>query len=141
MFDTYDENANAIADKRAECVTPRGVLKKIHNIITRYAQPTIPYEIHMPTGGWDGKPDGYVNPIPWDERDFDWFFQPGKVYSDKSKSLFTKYANLHLGRAYELMSARDYYWDVFHRGETDVSEPASGKYQKPLASELTLHYK
>ena len=40
--------------------------------------------------------------------DFEWFYQRGKVYSDREKSRFTKYVNLHLGRAYEVMSPKDY---------------------------------
>ena len=42
------------------------------------------------------------------EDDYPWFEQKGKVYVDPSMSKFTKYANLHLGRAYEVMSAKDY---------------------------------
>ena len=41
--------------------------------------------------------------------DFDWFEQKGKVYSKFDEySRFTKYANLHLGRAYEVMTPREY---------------------------------
>lgn len=45
-----------------------------------------------------------------DDGDYKWFDQSGKVYSHwTDKSLFTKYANLHLGRAYEVMTGKEYY--------------------------------
>lgn len=108
MFDTFDENANDISEKRRECVTPRGVLRKIRKLVYDYATLEIPYEIHMPTGGWDGHPSGYINRVPVGDRDFDWFKQDGNVYSDSTKSEFSKYVNLHLGLAYEKMSPKDY---------------------------------
>ena len=116
--------ARKIHDSRSDYVTPRGALKKIYGIVMN-AGSTIDHMIHKPTGGWND------NPVPMDERDFDWFFQPGKVYSDKDKSQFTKYTNLHLGRAYEVMSARDYYFMVEYQNE-NAPEPESGMYEKNL---------
>lgn len=79
----------------------------------------------MPTGGWNN------NNVPMEERDFDWFRQSGNVYSDKNKSPFTKYTNLHLGLAYEKMTPKDYYYKVEHRGE-QVEAPDDGVYRKNL---------
>ena len=90
LFDAYNANANSIASTRRKCVTPRGVLKKIYNIV------------------WNFGEDGGIQKVGITESEFSWFYQKGKVYSDSSKSMFTKYVNLHLGRAYEVMSAKDY---------------------------------
>lgn len=117
MFETFDRNANDISDRRHECVTPRGVLKKIFHIVYDSTE-TIPHEIYTPTGGWSDD-----NIVPMEDRDFDWFHQIGKVYSDKGKSPFTKYVNLHLGRAYDVMSAREWHYMIEHMGETDVDVP------------------
>ena len=57
--------------------------------------------------------------------DFDWFEQKGKVYSKFDEySRFTRYTNLHLGRAYEVMSGKEY---CELMGQTSVD----GKYTKP----------
>ena len=70
-----------MAKKRTECVLPRGVLEKIWHIVN------------------DGVPlEDVVDRKETD--DFPWFYQRGKVYSDSSKKVFSKYINLHLGRAY-----------------------------------------
>ena len=109
LYGGFNEVSEEISSRRTSCVTPRGVLCKIYQLVNN-AEATINYEIHMPTGGWDDDPpgSGYLNPVPIGDRDFDWFHQRGNVYSDKDKSPFTKYPNLHLGRAYEVMSAADY---------------------------------
>lgn len=122
VWEALSGSALDIRENRSDCVTPRGVLKKIYGIVMT-AGSTIDYKIHRPTGGWDED-----NPVPVEERDFDWFHQRGKVYSDRSKSDFTKYANLHLGLAYELMSAKDYHF----LAEPSASEPESGEYLKNL---------
>ena len=54
------------------------------------------------------------------------------MYSDKEKSPFTKYTNLHLGRAYEVMSPKDYWNKVLHRGEQNPVQPEEGQYVKDL---------
>ena len=90
LFDAYNVNANLIASTRKECVTPRGVLGKIYAIVQNFGN------------------DGGIQKNGITENGFSWFYQKGKVYSDPSKSMFTKYVNLHLGRAYEVMSAKDY---------------------------------
>jgi hypothetical protein len=54
-----------------------------------------------------------------------WFYQKGKVYSDSSKSTFSKYANLHLGRAYELITPREYCELM------NVVKESGGNYVKP----------
>ena len=131
VWDALSGSALDIRENRSDCVTPRGVLRKIYGIVMN-AGSTIDYNIHRPTGGWDDIPDGHVNPVPVEERDFDWFHQRDKVYSDRSKSAFTKYANLHLGLAYELMSARDYHFLVEHKNEPSAPEPESGEYLKNL---------
>lgn len=81
IWDAYKQNSVDIRNFRKDCVSPRGVLKKIYDIIHH----DLPTEISDNTTG-----------------DFDWFYQKGKVYSDSDKSTFTKYVNLHLGRAYEV---------------------------------------
>ena len=47
------------------------------------------------------------------DGDYVWFEQPGKVYSHWDKweesNKYTKYVNLHLGRAYKVMSGREYF--------------------------------
>ena len=63
----------------------------------------------------------------------DWFFQPGKVYSDSSKSLFTKYTNLHLGRAWDVMTAKEYYELT---GNGMVSDSTGTTYTKPEIGEF-----
>ena len=73
-------------------MTPRGVLEKIYGIVARR----------------DGFSRSDIEDIS-QAGDFDWFHQPGNEY-DKSmfESPWTSHVNLHLGRAYETMSVRDY---------------------------------
>ena len=125
LWTTYNTTSGNIYSRRRECVTPREVLKKIYNIIYVQASATIPAAIHSPTGGfsnWQNLPIGTV--------DFDWFKQDGNVYSDHDKSMFTKYPNLHLGRAFEVMSPKD--WCDF------ISSSGSGneRYVKPSGIDL-----
>lgn len=88
VFDELDKNAHSISDNRKDCTSPRGVLLKLYNIITEFGD----------------------NSEIWDNAygDFDWFKQKGKVYSDSSKSTYTKYTNLHLGASYNAMTPREY---------------------------------
>lgn len=91
-------------------MTPRGVLKKINAIVRGFGTAS-GYELNSVNDTSTG--------------DFGWFYQPGKVYSDSSKSVFTKYVNLHLGRAYEQMTPIEY---CGLSGRTDAE---SGKWTKP----------
>ena len=103
LWKDYDAISRQIADGRRECVTPRGVLKKIHDIVA------------------SGVPNDDI--LANSSGDFDWFKQRGKVYSDSDKSPWTKYVNLHLGRAYDVMTAKDYC--------ELMKLPVDGKYIKP----------
>lgn len=122
LWNDYDQRSKDIASSRIECTTPRGVLTKVHSFVYDTTKGVL-NDIHRPTGGWT------FNDVPVEDRDFDWFKQEGKVYSDKEKSAFTKYANLHIGRAYEVMSERDYQEKVVHRGEQNWV-PEDGSYKK-----------
>lgn len=106
LWEKYRRNSHDIKEQRAECVTPRGVLKKMYYMV--YGT--------MPSDEIDGNGNG----------DFDWFFQKGNVYSDSDKSKFSKYANLHLGRAWDVMSAREY-----HELSETSSSKTDTKYTKP----------
>ena len=106
MWKKYDRNANEIAEQRRSCVLPRGVLGKIWTLVS------------------NGVPTNEVLAHGEDGKDFPWFKQANKEYGDQAKGVFSKYANLHIGRAYEVMSARDYH---FLTG----NEQVDGKYVKP----------
>ena len=54
----------------------------------------------------DGVPEQEVSRM--EDGDFPWFYQPGKVYSDSSKAVYSKHVNLHLGRAYDSLPAKTY---------------------------------
>lgn len=89
LWQTYKDNSNLIRDRRRENTTPRGVLKKICRLVRGL--------------------EGYRRQVTAYTSDFDWFEQKGKVYSSfDGYSRFTRYTNLHLGRAYEVMSGREY---------------------------------
>lgn len=60
----------------------------------------------------------------WSTGDFEWFHQPGKVYSHSDQT-FSKYTNLHLCRAYELMTPREYCELM------NVVKESGGNYVKP----------
>lgn len=88
VWNAYKEKSDAIRNTRPECTTPRGVLKKLHEIITTA----------LPKQSILAKTD-----------DYGWFKQKGKVYSSLVACPYTKYVNLHLGRAYDVMTGREYY--------------------------------
>lgn len=118
LFSEFSGVAHQMAELRSSCVTPRGVLKKIRKLV---------YDTLEDVGG-----------IPLDDvidqdstGDFPWFKQRGKVYSDSSKSRFSRYVNLHLGLAYEKITAKDYYFKVENDDEADVEPPSSGTYSRP----------
>lgn len=85
LWNDFNKNSKEIARVRQECVTPRGVLTKVCQIIN------------------DGVPEETISEV--NDGDFPWFYQRGKVYSDSSKSIYSKYTNLHIGLAYERMTA------------------------------------
>ena len=72
------------------------------------------------------------------DSDYAWFKQPGKIYShwdmwdDGNK--YSKYVNLHLGRAYEVMTGKEYY-ELTGEGKT-VSEDGTTTYTKPGFSDI-----
>lgn len=105
VFKKVDSTARKINDDRKWHVLPRGVLCKIHSIVSRQVP---------------------INRILDDSTgDFEWFKQSGNVYSDSSKSRYTKFSNLHLGRAYDVMTPTEYC------AFTNTSS-VDGKYSKPL---------
>lgn len=96
LWSEYYGNSQKITDTRRKCTTPRGVLEKIFNIVH----------------GLEYKWETYLAQLDSDQ-DYMWFKQPGKVYSHWDKwdesNKYTKYVNLHLGRAYEVMTGKEYY--------------------------------
>jgi hypothetical protein len=66
------------------------------------------------------------------DQDYKWFEQKGKVYTHwkNDKSMFTKYVNLHLGRAYDVMGGKEYF-ELTGKGYSD------GMYIKPKFSDIT----
>ena len=109
LWQKYKSNSSAIRDKRRENTTPREVLKKICRMVRGLDDTETKQEISDISSG-----------------DFAWFEQKGKVYSDfDGYTRFTRYTNLHLGRAYEVMTPREY---------CELMEqvlPQDGKYIKP----------
>lgn len=94
LWSEYYRNSQKITDRRKECTTPRGVLTKVYRIVK----------------GLEYKWESYFNQRDGEEQDYKWFAQNGKIYTHwDDKSLFTKYVNLHLGRAYDVMSGKEYY--------------------------------
>ena len=96
LWAEYYNNSQKITDTRKKCTTPRGVLAKVYRIVK----------------GLEYKWETYLAQRDSDE-DYMWFKQPGKVYSHWDKwdesNKYTKYVNLHLGRAYDVMSGREYF--------------------------------
>lgn len=109
LWERYKELSKDIRDGRRECVLPRGVLSKLHGIVCG----DFPREEIVSAS---------------EAGEFDWFYQKGKVYSDSTKSEFSKYVNLHLGRAYELMTAKEY---CALMGVEPVTEEEARYYIKP----------
>lgn len=115
MWTYFNGKAHDIASHRRDYVQPRGVLEQMYQFIQL---------TNVQTSIISTFQDG----------DFPWFYQPGKVYSDSDKSVYSKYTNLHLGYAYERMSPEDYY---LLRGN-DISEIGDNRfYVKPGWSDLT----
>lgn len=103
LYNDIQRHAESINNDRKDYTTPRGVLKEIYHIV-----------------------DDGIDKDTLVEDEFKWFYQPGKVYSDSTKSKFTKYVNLHLGRAYEVMTPKEYC--------ELINEPSlNGTYTKPAA--------
>ena len=89
IWDDISNSAASIRSSRSSNVTPRGVLGKIYGIVQSMR----------------GKKSIVCD---CSDGDFGWFFQKGNNYVGDGKSDFTKHVNLHLGRAYEVMSPQDY---------------------------------
>ena len=87
----FNHNAKCIHDRRVECTTPRGVLGKIWQLVGGQNAPQLESVVQVK------------------DNDFPWFLQVGNVYSDSSKGVFSKYTNLHLGRAYQVMSPKEWH--------------------------------
>lgn len=88
MWDKFVDTAKSISHSRSDCVTPRGVLEKMYSIVVTRSG----FDRDVICGNLSG--------------DFDWFRQRGKVYAD-GRYFWTRYANLHLARAYELMPSSE----------------------------------
>lgn len=114
LWENFNDNAKRISTSRQSCTTPRDVLKKIREIVDDIdGHDTAVALLNDITSGFSE-----------DSPDFTWFQQPGKVYSDQSKAVFSKYTNLHLGRAYEVMTP--YEWH-----ELTDNDVVDGQYVKP----------
>lgn len=117
LWNEFNTSAHNINDRRNEYVLPRGVLEKIYDIVNN------------PPDKETICADG-----------FKWFYQKGKVYSDSSKSMFTKYTNLHLGRAYDVMSPKEFYSDIAKKcygEETASTYYVNNLYTKPAVTNVT----
>jgi len=110
LWESYKRNAKSIRNQRSECVTPRGVLKKMYCMV--YG--------NFPTDKIVDNANG----------DFDWFFQKGNVYSDSDKSMFSKYVNLHLGRAWDAMTPQEYH-EFTKTQESKTETRTETTYAKP----------
>ena len=114
MWTYFNGKAHDIASHRRDYVQPRGVLEQMYQFIQL---------TNVQTSIISSFQDG----------DFPWFYQPGKVYSDSDKSVYSKYTNLHIGLAYERMSPEDYYLLMGN----DISEIDDNRfYVKPGWSDL-----
>ena len=119
LWQDYYDNSEKIAKTRKECTTPRGVLAKVQRVVKE-----LEYR-------WE---NNYLAQRDSDD-DYEWFKQPGKVYSHwKDKSQFTKYVNLHLGAAYDAMQGKEYCELVGEEGTEDDSGNIT--YVKPMFSSL-----
>ena len=110
LWQEYNDNCLAIANTRKDCVLPRGVLTKMNDIVRRFV--SLAEVTH--------KADS--------DNDYDWFYQPGKVYQESHRSVYTKYTNLHLGCAYDVMSAFEYH-------ELTDNDLVGSQYVKPIFGE------
>ena len=118
LWSEYHDNSEKIAKTRKECTTPRGVLAKVQKAVKDLEYK---YESYLAQRDSD--------------QDYEWFKQPGKVYSHwKDKTQFTKYVNLHLGRAYDVMTGKEYC--VLANMEGKIQSDGSVKYTKPNFTEL-----
>jgi hypothetical protein len=123
LWAEYYNNSQKIADTRKECTTPRGVLAKVYHIVK----------------GLEYKWESYFNQRDGEEQDYKWFEQKGKIYTHwDDKSLFTKYVNLHLGMAYDVMTGKEYCELAEIEGNED-STTGEITYVKPKFSELPLN--
>ena len=117
LFSQFSGDAKKMHSDRSSCVTPRGVLKKIYKVVC---------DTLDGVGGIQ-----LDDVVEVEDGDFPWFKQRGNVYSDRSKSTFSRYANLHLGLAYEKITPEDYYFKVGKDDDAAASQPTSDQYKKP----------
>lgn len=132
LWQAYCTNSNSICKTRRECTTPRGVLEKIYRVVNE-----LEYKWQYYSGLLEiGDTNQYYNRDS--DGDYEWFKQPGKVYSQHpgapatypKYSQFTKYVNLHLGRAYDVMTGKEY-WELTGKGHVGST------YQKPKFSTVS----
>lgn len=129
LWGEYYDNSEKIAKTRKECTTPRGVLAKIQKVVK-----DLEYKWQYYAGLVKiGDSENYYNRDS--DSDYEWFKQPGKVYAQHDSdfgeySQFTKYVNLHLGRAYDVMSGKEYCELV------DSIEEGQKTYLKPTFSDV-----
>lgn len=115
LWKDYYGNSEKITKTRKECTTPRGVLEKVQRIVRE-----LEYKYESYLAQRDSTTD----------QDYIWFKQPGKIYTHwESMSQFTKYVNLHLGTAYDVMTGKEY-WGLTGDGKSGSS------YTKPKFSSL-----
>ena len=134
LWRDYYDNSEKIAKTRKECTTPRGVLEKVQRIVRELEYKWQYYAGMLKIEGTSK----YYNRDS--DNDYEWFKQPGKVYANHSEadtdyprySQFTKYVNLHLGRAYDAMQGKEYCELVGEDGTEDDSGNIT--YVKPVFS-------
>jgi hypothetical protein len=115
LWAEYYNNSQKITDTRKKCTTPRGVLAKVYRIVK----------------GLEYKWESYFRQR--DGEDYKWFEQKGKIYTRDDKSLFTKYVNLHLGRAYDVMGGKEYF-ELTGKGYSEEDNT----YTKPKFSDIPV---
>ena len=129
LWKDYYGNSEKITKTRKECTTPRGVLEKVQSVVKGLEYKWQYYAGMLKIEGTSK----YYNRDS--DNDYEWFKQPGKIYTHwESMSQFTKYVNLHLGTAYDVMTGKEYCELTETSGETQPD--GSVKYTKPKFSSL-----
>lgn len=129
LWKDYYGNSEKITKTRKECTTPRGVLEKVQRIVRELEYKWQYYAGMLKIEGTSK----YYNRDS--DNDYEWFKQPGKIYTHwESMSQFTKYVNLHLGTAYDVMTGKEYCELTETSGSTQPD--GSVKYTKPKFSSL-----
>jgi hypothetical protein len=129
LWKDYYGNSEKITKTRKECTTPRGVLEKVQRVVKGLEYKWQYYAGMLKIEGTSK----YYNRDS--DNDYEWFKQPGKIYTHwESMSQFTKYVNLHLGTAYDVMTGKEYCELTETSGSTQPD--GSVKYTKPKFSSL-----